>query len=458
MGACLPPADQRVPLTPPVVAATKPTCRMGRPLSRPAAPLRQQRGSEAGTVLPPATPDYFAAVYPHLLKSPLPARIYNQGGVPAQVIPSSEITGQPLRPAGHLPAGRPGLRPRSHAFFRSARHQRPLLRHLPPAAERHELQRAQRPRAVPRHRRGPIRSSRPSTAPTAPTPCRRSTPPARPMAVRRARAAKSLRRTPTRCCSIAGLIRVADALAAQGNPSSPSSRSSSCPTQPRCNSEPGLRPRHRASSRSTGGRRCRPSSTSRPFAASGPGRSWPRSVMWDGREPSLEQQAIDATLGHAQAAVTRPADRGQADRRVRERRCSARSSGRPQGRSAGSGGRARAGRCNLSARPLDPLFRSPPVRRSTSTTPGRPRRGGAPRDRARSDALQSAHLPAQRRRRPQRRRGANALRRAHLRHLPQCRPCRGRACSPARSATSASAALRPVAAGRRRRRPCRSSG
>ncbi|MFX8836768.1 hypothetical protein ABTM80_19565, partial [Acinetobacter baumannii] len=26
-------------------------------------------------------------------------------------------------------------------------------------------------------------------------------------------------------------------------------------------------------------------------------------IMWDGREPSLSQQAIDATLGHAQATT-----------------------------------------------------------------------------------------------------------------------------------------------------------
>ena len=37
--------------------------------------------------------------------------------------------------------------------------------------------------------------------------------------------------------------------------------------------------------------------------SSGRGRILPGSLMWDGREPSLEQQAINATRGHAQATV-----------------------------------------------------------------------------------------------------------------------------------------------------------
>ena len=42
------------------------------------------------------------------------------------------------------------------------------------------------------------------------------------------------------------------------------------------------------------------------------------SLMWDGREPSLEQQAINATLGHAQALKAPTSGAGRADRRVRE--------------------------------------------------------------------------------------------------------------------------------------------
>jgi hypothetical protein len=42
--------------------------------SRPATPLANSV-SEAETVLPPQTPDYLEAVYPHLLKAPLPAKI-----------------------------------------------------------------------------------------------------------------------------------------------------------------------------------------------------------------------------------------------------------------------------------------------------------------------------------------------------------------------------------------------
>ena len=34
-------------------------------------------------------------------------------------------------------------------------------------------------------------------------------------------------------------------------------------------------------------------------------------IMWDGREPSLFSQAVDATLGHAQGAVAPTADQQQ---------------------------------------------------------------------------------------------------------------------------------------------------
>ena len=72
--------------------------------SRPAAHYANSM-DEAETMLPPATPGYFAAVYPHLLKSPLPARIYNQGGVP-QLIPRLEVAGNPYgRLATYLPDG-----------------------------------------------------------------------------------------------------------------------------------------------------------------------------------------------------------------------------------------------------------------------------------------------------------------------------------------------------------------
>jgi hypothetical protein len=70
----------------------------------PAAPLANSV-TAAETFLPSRTPDYFEAIYPHLLRAPLPARIYNQGGIPA-VIPRLEITGNPNGRLGtYLPDG-----------------------------------------------------------------------------------------------------------------------------------------------------------------------------------------------------------------------------------------------------------------------------------------------------------------------------------------------------------------
>ncbi len=155
---------------------------------------------EAETVLPPVTPGYFAAVYPHLLKSPLPARIYNQGGIP-QIIPGLQITGNPYgRLATYLPAG-PVYTAR-HAFFRSlgTNGRSCATCHQPPSGMSFSLRNV---RARFRATAGTDPIFAPSTAPTAPTRCRRSTPPAPLMAVARARAGRRSR-THTRCSSPAG--------------------------------------------------------------------------------------------------------------------------------------------------------------------------------------------------------------------------------------------------------------
>ena len=92
------------------------------------------------------------------------------------------------------------------------------------------------------------------------------------------------------------------------------------------------------------------------------------STMWDGREPSLAQQAIDATLGHAQATTHRSgADRR--DRRIRDARY------RPRRAStmapANSMSRARrGGPIVLAAATFNPRRRgSQRIRRSTPTGP-----------------------------------------------------------------------------------------
>ena len=61
----------------------------------------------------------------------------------------------------------------------------------------------------------------------------------------------------------------------------------------------------------------------------------PTNVMWDGREPSLRTQAVDATLGHAQALNPPTSAQDRSDRRLRDQvlqRADHRQRGAPAGR------------------------------------------------------------------------------------------------------------------------------
>ena len=58
----------------------------GPTASRPADPFANSVSSPAAA-LTNRTPDYFEATYPHLLRAPLPARIYKQGGIPPVIDP-----------------------------------------------------------------------------------------------------------------------------------------------------------------------------------------------------------------------------------------------------------------------------------------------------------------------------------------------------------------------------------
>ena len=68
-------------------------------------------------VLPPNTPEYFRKIYPNILKQPLPARIFDQGGVPT-VIPKLEIDTVPNGQTGsYQPLGQTVTS--QNAFFES---------------------------------------------------------------------------------------------------------------------------------------------------------------------------------------------------------------------------------------------------------------------------------------------------------------------------------------------------
>ena len=108
--AALQPAAAQVGAAPPPVQS--PTSRRR---TRPAAPLATNTVTAAETVLPPKTPDYFEATYPHYMKAPLPARGYHQRGIPT-VIPQIRARPNPLRHARQLicPVGRSHA---NNAFF-----------------------------------------------------------------------------------------------------------------------------------------------------------------------------------------------------------------------------------------------------------------------------------------------------------------------------------------------------
>ena len=83
-----------------------------------------------------------------------------------------------------------------------------------------------------------------------------------------------------------------------------------------------------------------------------------RSLMWDGREPSLEQQAINATLGHAQALKAPTSEQVAQIVEFENSVYSAQLKDRLAGRLDQAGGKG--GPVNLSGQTISPSF-SPPI-------------------------------------------------------------------------------------------------
>ena len=137
----------------------RPSSRAG-PDPTPAAAPPPNSAVQALDTLRPTTPPYFEPVYETLLRAPLPAQIYRQGGIPARMR-QLETAWNPSGRVGNYLAG--GAHPDGgQRVLPVAGHQRPRLRHLPPAAQRHGPQPAQHPLAMvgDRRDRSPVRAGR----------------------------------------------------------------------------------------------------------------------------------------------------------------------------------------------------------------------------------------------------------------------------------------------------------
>ncbi|MGD9511475.1 MAG: hypothetical protein AB7X49_23325, partial [Geminicoccaceae bacterium] len=267
----------------------------GPTASHPAAPLADSADPHR-TALPPATPDYFREIYPHLLKAPLPARIYNQGGVPA-LVRQLELTSNPYGRLGtYLPGG--PLATASHAFFRplGTNGRACVTCHQPPSGMSFSLRNV-------RARFRTTGGTDPIFAPVDGANCPDAVPAAytsgAPYGGRKGKGRQSLRSAYSLLLD-RGLIRVAMPWPPKAGPN-PEFMLELASDAPHCNASPdfglgtGMASVYR-----------RPQMSAQlNFKTVRPGGTGPilaGSLMWDGREGSLEQQAIDATLGHAQAA------------------------------------------------------------------------------------------------------------------------------------------------------------
>jgi cytochrome c peroxidase len=264
----------------------------GMTASVPAAPLANTV-TEAETVLPPSTPDYFQKAYKLYMKAPLPARIYDQGGFPA-VIPQLEIDRNALgRNGTYLPDHPYGLVTKDNAFFQSlgTNGRSCATCHQPPSGMSISVRNVQA-------RFKATKGTDPIFAPIDGANCPNAVPAANTSGSlyggHKGKGKKALKDAYSLLLN-KGLIRVFF-------PVRPDFEFdiSIVSDKPACNSDPdfGLAAGFVSAYRRP------PMSAQLDFKTHRPNGTGPisaLSVMWDGREPSLESQAIDATLGHAQA-------------------------------------------------------------------------------------------------------------------------------------------------------------
>ena len=261
--------------------------------------------------LPDNTPDYFKKIFPHMMSQPLPAKIFDQGGIPS-VIPKLEIDKNPFGETGsYQPDGQTVTS--QNAFFQSlgTNGRSCVTCHQPSSGMSISLRNIQK-------RLKNTKGTDPLFAPVDGANCPTLVPAAETSGSivggykgknkKDFIAARSLLLNK-------GLIRVA--LPVPDNAQFQISVESDPTT---CNIDPST------SEIKVGEKTTRIVSMFRRPIMSGnlhfktafatiPGFPVPPNsgnIMWDGREPSLESQAIDATLGHAQA-TKRPTDKQVAE-------------------------------------------------------------------------------------------------------------------------------------------------
>lgn len=260
--------------------------------------------TEAETVLPPKTPNYFEALYPHYMKSPLPARGYHQRGIPT-VIPAFVLDRNPFGTLGNYLPGGPVVT-RNNAFFQdlvklntgyTVNGRSCATCHQPGSAMSISLRNIKaRFRAT--------RGTDPLFAPVDGANCPDALPAQYTTGAQyggmRGRG-KGAQQAAHSAILNKGLIRIPMPWPPKDN-SNPEFTLEIYKDPLKCNTSPyfGLQTGFASVYR-------RPIMSAqlhfKTVRPSGAGPILPGSVMWDGREPSLESQAIDATRGHAQSPV-----------------------------------------------------------------------------------------------------------------------------------------------------------
>lgn len=277
----------------------------------PEAPPTPQPASAPTPPLPSDSADYFKKIYRHMLNSPLPKQIYDQGGVPA-LVPQLEVDSNPHGQNGsYQPAG--DTVTADNAFFQSlgTNGRSCVTCHQPPSGMSVSAKNVQR-------RFDKTKGTDPIFSPVDGANCPNQVPEANtsgaPYGGRKGRG-RDLRKAYSLLLN-KGLIRIALPLPANADFTvEVVSDPTTCNTTPEYNSI--TDPVTGATTRIVSVFRRPIISANLDFKTTtlfpgGPPvpaghTAGNGNLMWDGREPSLESQAINATLGHAQA-LTPPTD------------------------------------------------------------------------------------------------------------------------------------------------------
>ena len=251
--------------------------------------------------LKPATPPYFAPVYETLLRAPLPAQIYRQGGIPDQM----RQLETPWNPSGRLGNYLPGgaIRTADNAFFRSlgTNGRSCVTCHQPPSGMGLSLRNI-------RSRWLATGGTDPLFAPVDAANCPDAVPEDRTSGALVGGLTGEGHGTLKKAYSLLvsrGTIRIPlpwppRTASGAAKPVEFTLAIDAANDRPGCNTHPdyGL-PAGLVSVYRRPPVAAQMNFKTRRIGGTGPVLAG--SLMWDGREPSLEQQAIDATRGHAQA-------------------------------------------------------------------------------------------------------------------------------------------------------------